>query len=206
MKSYLYKGIGMIICIMTFIWVSLDFEKNFDIYLFLIIQFVLTISGVFFIILGHIEIDHQKDRFKKKNKKNKAYVKALQLEIDRLTSLNEQLKKKMDVSYFLPLVLSLTADLIHHQAEDSKETYPDNSKYYGIIGKLLKHLAKPHRVKFTVSELLQDGSSIEHIIDSNILDKLKDFDAVKLIDLASKMQEKKEDKVFDEIAEFVSQF
>lgn len=94
-------------------------------------------------------------------------------------------------------------DLIHYQDNDYRSEYPKDAEIYNNIGTILRHLGETDREFFTVENLIEQGSSIKHIIPKEVIQPLKSFNSIMLVDLVSRMQGKTKDDTFLETVDQV---
>ena len=106
----------------------------------------------------------------------------------------EKTKKEYDdylnssKSNFLSCLIGQVGDLIHYQSNDYKKEFPKDSIIYSYIGTILRSMYKAERNYMSVSELIEKENSSISRIPNNILNPIKDFNAVMLVDLTSRMQ------------------
>ena len=128
---------------------------------------------------------------KKVAKSENKTVEHFQKENQRLRILVESLKTD---SHFVKGLIHQTGDLIHYQDHDyTQQGHSTAGTVFNQIGTILRRLAdEPERHKISVSSLLKESRSLKHTIQKEslpgFLEEIKDFTAVHLIDMVSRMQ------------------
>lgn len=130
-------------------------------------------------------------------------IKNLKLELLKLKEENKVLKHKLDISYFLPIIVFQVAELMEFHAKNQQNKYPFNSQIYIVVSQLLRFHSNPDTVKYSVREILAENKNFKPLIDRNKLHKLKDFNAIMLIDLVTKMQIMEKDNSFEDALKYI---
>ncbi len=112
----------------------------------------------------------------------------------------------MEQSFTSRLIFQI-GDIIHYQAHDYEKTTPINASIYSLIGTLLRHLSKYSREHYTIEKLLTKSPSTKHLYSGNseIFDNIKNFNAIMLVDLVSRMQGSLKDNNLKEEVLFIKQ-
>ena len=109
------------------------------------------------------------------------------------------------MKHFTSRLIFQIGDLIHYQAHDYQQNTPVNASLYGLIGTLLKHLGKPNREHYTIEKLLNESSSLKHVLSNKLelIGTFKNFNAIMLVDLVSRMQGNLKDNNVEEEIIFI---
>ncbi|GAA4277562.1 hypothetical protein [Aquimarina mytili] len=110
----------------------------------------------------------------------------------------------MNLKEYIAKLTFQIGDLIHYQEHDYRPEFPKNADIYNNMGTILRFLGgKEGREFFTVQDLLEENSTIRDMIPKDVIDAVKPFNSIMIVELVSRMQGKPEDGTFFEIAEFV---